>query len=234
MSAIFRRELHSYMHGVLGPSLIALLLLAAGVLSGVYNVLLASPRFETVLSLMQLLLLFVIPLLAMRAAVGQKRDRAERFLFSLPLPTCAIVLGKYFASLAVFGLACGVMALYLPVLSLFGLTALSSAYTALLGFFLLGAALLSVCMLLSSLTESPFVALLVSMGGTVLLYVMGLLSEKATLGAVWSGVLGAISPFACFTGMCNGVFDLTTVLYDLLLSALALCLSCLAARRRLR
>lgn len=234
MKAVFQREFRSYMHGVLGPGLIALLMLAVGLLSGVYQILLASPRFETVLNLMQLLLLFVMPLLAMRAAGGQKRGSAQRFLFSLPLPTHAIVLGQYLASLAVFGVACGIIALYLPVLSLLGLSSLGSAYTALLGFLLLGAVLLALGTLLSSLTESPFVALLLSMGVTVLLYVMGVLSEGGALGSTLSAVMSAISPFSGFTRLCNGVFDLTVVLFDVLLSAAALALSCLAVERRLR
>lgn len=232
MIAIFKRELASYMRGVLGPSLIAIVLAAAGGLSALYQVLFATTRFEPVLNLLQLALLAVVPLLAMRGCAAQKHSRVDRFLYSLPLPTWAVVLGKYLAALAVLGIACGVLALYPLVLSLLGLTSLGSTYVALLGFFLLGAVTLAVCTLLSSLASSQPMAWLLSLGGALLLYLPSVLSEQLASGKVLSTILSSLSPFARFSNMCNGVFDLTTVVYDLSLVVLFLYLGTLVAERR--
>ena len=69
-----------------------------------------------------------------------------------------VVLGKYGALLVVFLAPMAVIGVYPLILSAFGNVYLPAAYSAWLGFFLLGAALLAIGMFISSLTESQAVA----------------------------------------------------------------------------
>ena len=137
MIAIFKREFHAYMNNIIGPLIIALLLLVAGLLVAVNNILLGSVHFEYSMSLMQLALIVAIPVLAMRPVAEERKSQVERFLRSLPIRPISIVLGRYGAALCVYGIACAVLMVYPIVLAMVGLAIPVPSYTALIMLFLL-------------------------------------------------------------------------------------------------
>lgn len=234
MSAIFKREFRSYMNNVIGYGFIAFLLLFAGVLIVVNNVLLASAHFEYTMSILQIVLIVAIPVLAMRAIAEEKRSRVDLLIYSLPLKLSSVVLGKYFAMLAVFSIACGILALYPLVLRLFGLVALTSAYVSLLGFWLLGAALLALCLFLSSLTESQIIAALLGVGGVLLLYLFDMFSYLLPVSGTAAELIAALGIFSRFSQMCNGVMNLGTVIFDISFAVLFLYLTYQVMERKRR
>lgn len=222
MKAIFKRELRSYMTGVIGPAVIALLLIVAGALIAVINLLAGVAQPAYAFNYVQFALIVAIPVLAMRAFSDEKKNRVDRLLYTLPIKLSSVVLGKYFAALAVFGASCVVMAIYPIVLRTQGMAHMASSYTALLALFLLGAALLAYCMMLSSLTESPIVAVLLGIGGTVLLFLPDALVAFTPVSGAFARLLLSVAVFSRYSNVCNGLFELgTPVLY---LSITALCL----------
>ena len=71
------------------------------------------------------------------------------------------------------------------LLATMGSVSLAPAYTALLGYFLMGAALIALCTLLSSLVENQIVAVAISIGACLLLYLSDILfSSLPTSGLV--------------------------------------------------
>lgn len=176
MNAIFKREFSSYMHNVTGLLFIAAIVLFEGIFFTAENLLSQSPNFEYSLASLQIVLIFSVPVLAMRSLAEDKRSRVDQLLYSLPLPLWQVVLGKYLAMIAVFGVACGIIALYPLILCFFGTVSLAAPYCSLIAFFLLGSALLALCMFLSSLTESQIIAAVVGVGGVLLLSLMDTLA----------------------------------------------------------
>ncbi len=170
MIAIYRREMRSYFQNAIGYVILTVLLLAAGILCTVFNVKQQSAYFTDALYYLQFSLALVVPLLTMRSLTEERKNRTDQLLYSLPLPLWKIVLGKYFAMVSVLGLGCLVIALYPLLLSLFGMGNLTTAYSMLLGFFMLGAALIAVSMLLSSLTDNLVVSIILSVLGIAALY----------------------------------------------------------------
>jgi ABC-2 type transport system permease protein len=188
MSAIFKREFSSYMRNVTGFLFIAAILLFEGIFMMADNLVGQSPNFEYSLTNLQIVLIFAVTVLAMRSLAEDKRSRVDQLLYSLPLPLWQVVLGKYLAMVAVFGVACGIIALYPIILSLFGTVAYATAYCSLIAFFLLGSALLALCMFLSSLTESQIIAAVLGVGGVLLLNLMDTLAMIVPSGAMPSFV----------------------------------------------
>ena len=170
MIAIYKREMRSYFHNVIGYVVLAVLLLTAGILCTVLNVVQKSPYFSTTLYYLQFALVLVAPLLTMRSLTEERKNRTDQLLYSLPIPLWKIVLGKYFAMVSVLGVACLIIALYPLLLSLFGMGNFPTAYSMLFGFFLLGAALIAVSMLLSSLTDNLVVSVVLSVLGIAALF----------------------------------------------------------------
>ena len=172
MSAIFKREFSSYMHNVTGPLFMAALLLFDAIFIFINHLLLQYSDFGYSLSNLQFVLIFTVPVLAMRSVAEDRRNRIDQLLYSLPMSLSQVVIGKYLAMLAVFAIPCGIMATYPLIIGLFGPVNYATAYGALIAFFLLGAALLALCMFISALTESQIIAAVIGVGATLALSVI--------------------------------------------------------------
>ena len=158
MTAVFRHELSSYFKSVSGYVFGAFLLLFGGIYTTDINLNAGLTNFEYVLDYMCIIFLIIVPILTMRVVAEERRQRTDQLLYSLPLTMTEVVLGKYEALLVVFLAPMAVIGVYPLILSAFGNVYLPAAYSAWLGFFLLGAALLAIGMFISSLTESQAVA----------------------------------------------------------------------------
>ena len=158
MTAIYKHELHSYFNNLSAYVFGAFMLLFAGIYTAVMNVQVGVANFEYSIQAYTFIFIVTVPVITMRIFADERRQRTDQLLYSLPLSMSKIVLGKFFALLTVFAVPVLVMCVYPLILSAFGNVNMLSAYATILAFFLLGAALLSIGMFISSLTESLAVA----------------------------------------------------------------------------
>lgn len=172
MAAVYKRELRSYFTGITGYIFIAALLLFVGIYTYVINFINAYPTFEYTLYNMSYIYLIIVPILTMRIIAEDRRQHTSELLYSLPLPLSGVVLGKYLALLTVLAAPCAVFCLYPLILALYGTIEFGTAYSTILGFFLLGASLLSVGLFISSLTDNLIVSAVMSFGAVLLIYLI--------------------------------------------------------------
>ena len=158
MRAVFRHETGSYFTGLSGYVFGAFMLLFTGIYMMVYNLKGGYTNFEYVPAGMSFIFLIIVPILSMRVLAEEKKQKTDQLLYSLPLSMTQVILGKYAAMLVVLLVPTAVMCVYPLILSAFGDVYLPAAYGTILAFFLLGAALLSIGMFISSVTESQPVA----------------------------------------------------------------------------
>ena len=166
MKAIYKRELKSYFGGMIAYIVIALILAFVGFVSAIYNFFGGVAFFEYVLvdSYVILAMIIAISLLTMRSFADEKKEKTDQLLYSLPLKMSNIVMGKYLAMLTVYLIPMVVICLYPLVLSLFGKVNFLQTYSSILAQVLLGAALISIGMFLSSLTETQVIAAVMTIG----------------------------------------------------------------------
>ncbi len=184
MKAVFRHELSSLFTGITGYVFAAFLLLFAGIFTMIYNINYAVSNFEYVLGNIAFIFLIIIPVLTMRSIAEERKQNTAQLLYSLPLSMAEVVAGKYAAMLCVMALPVGVICIYPLVLSSFGSVNLIVAFGTIVGFFLLGAALLAIGIFISSLTESQAIAAGICFAVLLLNYYMydlaGFVSQTAT------------------------------------------------------
>lgn len=162
MKAILERELKAYFRSPTGYVFSAFLLLFVGIYTMVYNLKSYYANFEFVLDSMSFVFMIIIPFLTMRMISEDRKQKTDQLLYSLPMSTGKIVLGKYFASLLVLALPTAIMCAYPIILFMYGSINFLTAYSSILAFFLLGATLIAVGMFISSVTESQVVAAILS------------------------------------------------------------------------
>lgn len=186
MKAIFKHELRLYFESMTAYVFGAFLLLFIGIGSMLYNLRSAVSNFEFVLSFASIIFVVIVPVLTMRCLSEERKQKTDQLLYSLPISTTQVVLGKYGALLVVFFIPMCFVALYPLLFSRFGEVYLPTAYGSLAAFFLLGAALLSVGVFLSSLTDSQGLAAGLGIGTILLNYYCVSLSEYVTSTAAGS------------------------------------------------
>ena len=100
----------------------------------------------------------------------------ELWLASLPVSRTNLILGKYFAALTVYAIPVLFSAIYPPLLANYGTLSYGSAYTALGGFFVLGASWLAVCLFIRSRVRRYRTAVLLNLLFGIVLYFLPLLA----------------------------------------------------------
>lgn len=186
MGAIFRHELRNYFHSLTAYVFGAFLLAVVGLGSVLYNLQAAVSNFEFVLSFASIIFVVIVPILTMRTLAEERRQRTDQLLYSLPITTTQVVLGKYLALLVVYLIPLAVVSLYPLLFSQFGEVYLPTSYGSLFAFFLMGAALLAVGMFLSSLTDNQGFAAGIGVAAILLNYYSVSLAEYTSSTAMGS------------------------------------------------
>lgn len=186
MGAIFRHELRNYFHSLTAYVFGAFLLAVVGFGSVLYNLQAAVSNFEFVLSFASIIFVVIVPILTMRTLAEERRQRTDQLLYSLPITTTQVVLGKYFALLVVYLIPLAVVSLYPLLFSQFGEVYLPTSYGSLFAFFMMGAALLAVGMFLSSLTDNQGFAAGIGIAAILLNYYSVSLAEYTSSTAMGS------------------------------------------------
>ena len=249
MLAIYKRELRSFFHGMMGYLLTAFLLAASGIYFLALNLGygLTDFGYYTLYRTIFMLLLY-FPVLAMRSLAEERRARTDQLLLTSPVSVWGIVVGKYLALCTVFALPCLADGIMIVVLWLLGGTASACGvnFAALLCYFLLGCAAIAVCEFCSGLTENQIIAAVMGFSALLLAYMMPSLRSMFNAGsAVALVVFTALSAGAslavglrtrsftlgcfCFAALCAGLSALfllrsawLTEAFSAVLSALCL------------
>ena len=158
MTAIYKRELKSYLTSMVGYLFIFFILVLTGIYFSAYQFSAAYPKFEYTLSAVTFVFLIGVPILTMRVLAEERKQKTDQLLLTAPVSVGNIVIGKYLALVTVYAIPILVMCTYPLIMSKFGTVAFASAYTAILGFFLLGCANIAIGVFMSALTESQVIA----------------------------------------------------------------------------
>ena len=171
MSTICKKEIRAYLTSMSGYVFIAFMLLVTGIYFTAYHMNMAYPIFGYTLSAVNFIFLIVTPILTMRALAEEQRQKTDQLLLTSPLSVTDIVVGKFLGMVTIFAI---------PV------------YTAILGFFLLGCSNIAIGLFLSSLTESPVIAAVITFGALFICYMMNSLTSILSQTAATSFMIIAV------------------------------------------
>jgi ABC-2 type transport system permease protein len=171
------------------------------------NQMLYGPLFNN----LSVVLMFLLPMLTMRLFAEEKRMRTEELLFTAPLGTGSIIVGKYLAALIVYAIILALTGTFSLFVFAYGTPQLAPVLTAYLGLFLMGAVFIAIGLFASSLTENQAIAAVIAFSSILLIWVISWVGESA--GPSWRGVLTYLSFFEHFQNMVKGVIDTQDVVY---------------------
>ena len=188
MTAVLKHELRNYFHSLTAYVFGAFLLAFVGIGAMLYNIQAAVSNFEFVLNFSSLVFVVIVPILTMRVIAEEKMQKTDQLLYSLPISTTQVILGKYVALLILYLIPLAIISLYPLIFSQFGDVYLLTSYGSILAFFILGAALIAVGMFISSLTDNQGLAAGIGIAVILLNYYSVSLSEYVSSTAAGSAV----------------------------------------------
>ena len=231
MSAIYKNELRVYFLSPIGYVFIGAFILLNSIFFLNGPVAYASADVKYIFSNTNMIFMFLIAILTMRLLAEERGRKTDQLLLTAPVRAVDIVMGKYFAAFSVFMIALAISAVYIVVLFAFGEPSISECIGGYIGFILLWAALISIGVFVSSLTENQVVSAVVSF--IVLLFVSFMDSIAAGISdKTASAVINALSPMHYYVSFQSGVIDAVSVVYFLSLIFVMLFLSVQSIEKR--
>ncbi len=130
---------------------------------------LIQPYFHS-LSILYLL----IPVVTMRLFAEEKRLKTEELLYSSPVSSVQIVLGKYLAAVMLFIILIMFTIQHPVFVCIYGNPDIGPIITGYIGLFLVGLAYLSIGLLCSALTDNQIIAAILTFGVICFFWMIGL------------------------------------------------------------
>lgn len=196
MIAIFRRDLMAYFNSAMAWILMAVYLFVVGLIYGAMvknfseksmmagmgpfggqNPNIMDELITPYVWWMGFLMMFVLPLLTMRLIAEERRTGTLEMLFTYPLSDLQIVLGKFFAAMAVV-----ILMLTLTLGSILALNQKAPLEWSLVGagyggLLLVAASFIAFGLWASSLTASQLIAAVITYGGLMMMWLMQVVDD---------------------------------------------------------
>ena len=186
MTAVLRHELRLMFTGLTAYVYGAFTLIFIAVYMMYYNLTAGYANYEFALAGASFAFIITIPILTMRIIAEEKKQKTDQLLYSLPISTVQIVVGKFLAVFITSVLPVCIAAVYPVILKNYGNLYLPTSYGAIFGYIMTAAALLSMGIFISSITESQPMAAGICFAVMVVNYYMVTLAEYATSSAYGS------------------------------------------------
>lgn len=186
MISVLKHELRLYFRSLTAYVFGAFLLAFVGIGAMLYNIQAAVSNFEFVLNFGSLVFVVIVPILTMRVIAEERKQRTDQLLYSLPITTTQVIVGKYLALLVVYLIPLCIICLYPLIFSQFGDVYLLTSYGSILAFFVMGAALIALGVFISSLTDNQGFAAGLGIAVILLNYYSVSLSEYISSTALGS------------------------------------------------
>lgn len=172
MLAIFNKEIKSYFASATAYIFMGIFLLISGIFFALQNVLQSNPYYNSVLGSMNFVFLLIVPILTMKIISEETKTKTDQLLLTSPQSVGGIVLGKYFAAVALFLITLLITVLYPLILSLYGKIGGLEILSAYVGFFLMGCCFIAVGVFISSLTDNQVAAAVGTFGALLFLWIL--------------------------------------------------------------
>jgi ABC-2 type transport system permease protein len=238
MTAIYRRELLSYLTTPTAYVFVAVFLFAIGLFTFQVGGFFEARRADlgAFFAFHPWIFMVFLPAVSMRLWAEETRSGAVELLMTLPAPTWALVLGKFLAAWTVAGAA---LLLTIPLwitVNVLGSPDNAAIFTAYLASLLMAGAYIAIGSAMSALTPAQVVAFVLAVMISFLLTALGLpLVLDFFSGVIGGAAAEAVARFSImhhFDAAQRGVVEFRSIFYFVSLIALCLGFTALAVDAR--
>ena len=212
MGAIFRRELNSFFKSSIAYIFLSVFFICSGYFFYGGPLRAATSDMSSMFNALFMVILILIPVLTMKLLSEEKKQKTDQGLLTAPISLWSIVLGKYFAALALYTMGISIIFVYALILSYFGAVLWTSILANFLALFLLGAAFIAVGLFVSSLTENQMSSAVASFLALMLLYMIDSLAALFQSETI-KDIFVSLSFYTRYMEFTMGMFNLSSVIF---------------------
>jgi len=166
-----------------------------------------------VLANASVLVLFILPMVTMRAYAEEKRSGTVELLLTSPLTDFEIIMGKFIGALCLYIALVTVTLVHVGLLFSYGQPEWRPLIAGYLGLILQGAAFIAVGLFFSSTTKNQMTAGVATFVVLLTFWIIGWFADTA--GPPWSAILSYLSITQHFDDFGKGVIDTKHVVFYL-------------------
>ena len=170
-----------------------------------------------------IILLFLLPMLTMRAYAEETRSGTMELLLTSPLSDVQIIMGKFLGAIALYGAMLALTLVHVGVLFWYGEPEWRPLLSGYLGLLLMGGYFISIGLAISSMTKNQIVAGVATFAVCLLFWIINWIGDAS--GTTTQAVLSYLSILEHFDDFAKGVIDTTHVTYYLSFIGLGLFLT---------
>lgn len=159
------------------------------------------------------IILFVLPMITMRTYAEEKRSGTIELLLTSPLTDLQIILGKFLGAMGLYVAMLLVTVVDIAILFMLGNPEWKPVVAGYLGLLLMGGAIVSIGLLISSLTKNQIVAGVLTFAVVLLLWVINWMDEAS--GPTARAILTFLSITQHLDDFTRGIIDTRHVVYYL-------------------
>lgn len=220
MGAIFKREFKAFFTNPIGYVVLAVLFCISGYFFYAYNMYGGMGNLNGVFGGLYTISLLVIPFLTMRLFSEEKRQKTDQALLTAPTGLTGIVMGKFFAALALFAIGISVTLIYAVIIALQTTPDWLVLIGNYVGLILLGSLVVAIGVLISSLTESQIIAALGTLAVSLLLMSVDVFASIFSSISWITTVTEFLSVSSRYNDFTSGLLQYDNVIFFLTLQAL--------------
>ena len=168
---------------------------------------LIRPLLQNVL----ILILFLMPMVTMRAYAEEKRSGTIELLLTSPLTDFQIIVGKFLGAMALYGVMLAVTLIHLGLLFVYGRPDWKPIVTAYIGLLLMGGCFIATGLFISSLTRNQIVAGMVTFAVFLMLWIITWIGSFS--GPTVDKLTQYLSIVDHYDDFGKGVLDTTHLVY---------------------
>ena len=185
-----------------------------------------KPLYGTI----NLLFLFLIPMITMRLISEEKKQRTIELLLTYPITSTQLIVGKFLSAMFLVALTLACTLTYPLILYVGGNPDMGQIFTMYIGLIFLSACYVSVGVFWSSLTENQIVASVLTFVSLLFLWIVDWAAQNT--GQFMSSFLYYLSIMRHFESFGEGVISLKDTVYYVSFCGFALYLSYLGIEAR--
>lgn len=212
MTAIYRREMSAFFTSPMAYIYFGVFCFFGGVFLTQTSLTANTTSLSMVFTNMFVIIIFLIPILTMKLFSEEKKQRTDQGLLTAPVSLTGIVMGKYLAALTVFAMSNIIFIVYGLIFSAYSSFSWPVVFGNILGVLLVGVALISIGLFVSSLTENQLIAAIGGIVINLLLYMIDVFAQTVPNAFVGSLLL-RFSLYKKYNSFAAGILDINSIIF---------------------
>ncbi|MBR4949220.1 MAG: ABC transporter permease subunit [Clostridia bacterium] len=222
MTAVFKKELRAYFISPMGYAfLFVFSLLSAALLT--VEIIYASQYnmrqfFSNFFTNTIMVLMFLIPILTMKLFSEERKTKTDQILFTSPVSTTGVVMGKFFAAFVIYAIAVAITFIYVIIINTYSPVDFLMIFGNYFGLLLLGGTFIAIGMFISATTENQVIAAVVSFAVMIAMFLVSYLNDFVS--GIFATLVSFISVVDRYMYFNEGLLNFSSILFFISVAAL--------------